>query len=150
MTLRTQILDLLSEVQQHNGMSMLLITHDLNLVRKFADRVAVMENGHLVEQGTVAEVFANPQHRLHPQAHRQPAGARRRGSAGASPQAPVMRASGLQVSYPIPCPACGLVPQGQVRGREGRRFSPSPRAAPWAWWANRARASPPWRWRRSA
>ena len=62
MTLRGQILDLLAEVQRHNGMAMLLITHDLNLVRKFADRVAVMENGHLVEQGTVAQVFANPQH----------------------------------------------------------------------------------------
>ena len=61
-TLRTQILDLLSQVQQHNGMAMLLITHDLNLVREFADRVAVMENGHLVEHGPVADIFANPQH----------------------------------------------------------------------------------------
>ena len=43
-------------------MAVLLITHDLNLVRQFADRVAVMENGYLVEQGTVAEVFAHPQH----------------------------------------------------------------------------------------
>jgi microcin C transport system ATP-binding protein len=43
-------------------MAVLLITHDLNLVRKFADRVAVMENGHLVEHGPVADVFANPQH----------------------------------------------------------------------------------------
>jgi microcin C transport system ATP-binding protein len=56
-TLRAQILDLLSELQRRNGMAVLLITHDLNLVRKFADRVAVMENGHLVEQGKVADVF---------------------------------------------------------------------------------------------
>jgi microcin C transport system ATP-binding protein len=61
-TLRGQILDLLGELQQRNGMAVLMITHDLNLVRKFADRVAVMENGHIVEQGTVAEVFARPQH----------------------------------------------------------------------------------------
>jgi microcin C transport system ATP-binding protein len=56
-TLRAQILDLLSELQRRNGMAVLLITHDLNLVRKFADRVAVMENGHLVEHGPVADVF---------------------------------------------------------------------------------------------
>ena len=80
-TLRGQILDLLSEVQRHNGMAILLITHDLNLVRKFADRVAVMENGHLVEQGPVAAGVRQPAARLHPQAHRQPAGARCRGSA---------------------------------------------------------------------
>ena len=61
-TLRSQILDLLSELQRKNGMAVLMITHDLNLVRRFADRVAVMENGHIVEQGTVADVFNNPKH----------------------------------------------------------------------------------------
>ncbi len=43
-------------------MAVLLITHDLNLVRRFADRVAVMEDGDIVEQGAVGDVFANPQH----------------------------------------------------------------------------------------
>ena len=43
-------------------MAVVLITHDLNLVRQFADRVAVMEDGHIVEQGAVDAVFANPQH----------------------------------------------------------------------------------------
>jgi microcin C transport system ATP-binding protein len=61
-TLRQQILDLLGELQKSHGMAVLLITHDLNLVRKFADRIAVMENGHIVEQGAVADVFANPLH----------------------------------------------------------------------------------------
>ncbi|MDQ3058547.1 MAG: dipeptide ABC transporter ATP-binding protein [Pseudomonadota bacterium] len=61
-TLRAQMLALLSDLQQRNGMAVILITHDLNLVRRFADRVAVMENGHIVEQGLVAEVFARPQH----------------------------------------------------------------------------------------
>ena len=61
-TLRSQILDLLSELQRKNGMAVLMITHDLNLVRRFADRVAVMENGHIVEQGAVADVFNNPKH----------------------------------------------------------------------------------------
>jgi microcin C transport system ATP-binding protein len=61
-TLRQQILDLLGDLQKSHNMAVLLITHDLNMVRKFADRIAVMENGHIVEHGVVAEVFANPQH----------------------------------------------------------------------------------------
>jgi microcin C transport system ATP-binding protein len=61
-TLRQQILDLLGTLQKSHNMAVLLITHDLNLVRKFADRIAVMENGHIVEHGAVADVFANPQH----------------------------------------------------------------------------------------
>ena len=61
-TLRQQILDLLGSLQKSHHMAVLLITHDLNIVRKFADRIAVMENGRIVEHGTVAAVFANPQH----------------------------------------------------------------------------------------
>ena len=61
-TVRTQILDLLGDLQHKNGMAVLMITHDLNLVRRFADRIAVMENGVLVEQGSVKDGFANPQH----------------------------------------------------------------------------------------
>jgi microcin C transport system ATP-binding protein len=62
--LRKQILDLLKELQQDpagHGMSVLLITHDLNLVRKFAQDVVVMHQGRLVENGTVQEIFENPQ-----------------------------------------------------------------------------------------
>ncbi|HWI83189.1 dipeptide ABC transporter ATP-binding protein [Ramlibacter sp.] len=100
-TLRGQILDLLSDVQRHNGMAILLITHDLNLVRKFADRVAVMENGHLVEQGPVAQVFAHPQH---PYTRKLIDSRPERDvlEAAGPPQAPVMHASGVQVSYPVP------------------------------------------------
>lgn len=61
-TLRGQILDLLADLQRQTGMAVLMITHDLNLVRRFADRVAVMEKGALVEQGAVEEVMQNPQH----------------------------------------------------------------------------------------
>ncbi|MEY4758378.1 MAG: hypothetical protein RJA34_3276, partial [Pseudomonadota bacterium] len=61
-TVRTQILDLLSGLQAAHGMSVLLITHDLNLVRRFADRVLVMEEGAVVEHGVVADVFERPQH----------------------------------------------------------------------------------------
>ena len=61
-SLRTQMLELLGRLQREHGMALLLITHDLNLVRRVADRVAVMEQGHLVEQGPVADVMLRPQH----------------------------------------------------------------------------------------
>jgi microcin C transport system ATP-binding protein len=61
-TVRVQILDLLDRLRAETGMALLLITHDLNLVRRFADRVAVMEKGILVESGPTAQVMARPQH----------------------------------------------------------------------------------------
>jgi len=61
-TIQAQILALLKELQQKRGMSMLLITHDLGIVRKVADRVCVMTDGQIVEQGDTAEIFDNPQH----------------------------------------------------------------------------------------
>ncbi|KGB98775.1 ABC transporter ATP-binding protein [Burkholderia cepacia] len=65
-TIRAQIVDLLLELQrdeaEKRGMSILLITHDLNLVRHFAQRVAVMERGRLVESGPVERIFAAPEH----------------------------------------------------------------------------------------
>jgi microcin C transport system ATP-binding protein len=65
-TIRAQIVELLLELQrdeaEKRGMAVLLITHDLNLVRHFAQRVAVMERGVLVESGTVEQVFNSPQH----------------------------------------------------------------------------------------
>jgi microcin C transport system ATP-binding protein len=61
-TIQAQILALLEELQAEMGMALLFITHDLNLVRRFTDRVGVMERGQLVESGATAEVFDNPQH----------------------------------------------------------------------------------------
>ena len=65
-TIRAQIVELLLELQREEaekrGMAVLLITHDLNLVRHFAQRVAVMEKGVLVESGPVETLFASPQH----------------------------------------------------------------------------------------
>lgn len=60
---QAQILDLLARLQQVHNMTMLYITHDLNLVRRFADDVAVMRGGRIVETGAAAGVFAaRPQH----------------------------------------------------------------------------------------
>ena len=61
-TVQAQILDLLKSLQQRLGLSVLLITHDLTVVRNVADRVSVMRNGEIVEQAETAELFANPQH----------------------------------------------------------------------------------------
>jgi len=61
-TIQAQILELLDELQREMGMALLFITHDLNLVRRFTDRVGVMERGQLVEIGDTTEVFAKPQH----------------------------------------------------------------------------------------
>lgn len=110
-SLRQQMLALLGELQQRLGMAVLIITHDLHLVRQFADRVAVMERGHLVEQGNVATVFEQPQHpytrqllhsrpqrRLH---HRR---ADDRLAATSPPAPPVLQAEQLRVAFDTSLP----------------------------------------------
>jgi microcin C transport system ATP-binding protein len=61
-TVQAQILELLKELKDKLGMALLLITHDLGIVRHMADRVAVMTEGQVVEDGPVGQVFDNPQH----------------------------------------------------------------------------------------
>jgi len=61
-TIQAQILSLIKELQAKLGMAVLLITHDLGIVRYMAERVYVMEKGDLVEEGQTKEIFSNPQH----------------------------------------------------------------------------------------
>jgi len=61
-TIQAQILELLLDLQKELGMAMLLITHDLGIVRKMAERVYVMKSGGIVEEGQARSVFENPQH----------------------------------------------------------------------------------------
>ncbi|CTQ49817.1 ABC transporter ATP-binding protein [Jannaschia donghaensis] len=61
-TIQAQILELLADLKRDEGMSMLFITHDLGIVRRFADRVCVMQKGEIVETGPVAEIFDAPKH----------------------------------------------------------------------------------------
>ncbi|TQV83248.1 ABC transporter ATP-binding protein [Denitrobaculum tricleocarpae] len=61
-TIQAQILKLLKELQQKLGMAMLLITHDLGIVRKMADHICVMTEGEIVEAGPPDAIFENPQH----------------------------------------------------------------------------------------
>jgi len=61
-TIQQQILDLLVDLQKEFNMSVLFITHDLNLVRRYAQRVCVMQQGKIVEQGDTADIFSQPKH----------------------------------------------------------------------------------------
>ena len=61
-TIQQQILDLLADIQKDTGMSVLLITHDLNMVRRFANRVCVMQDGKIVESNETDKLFLQPQH----------------------------------------------------------------------------------------
>jgi len=99
-SLRGQILDLLDSLQQRYGMAVLLITHDLQAVRRFADRVLVMQKGILVESGPVGEVLNQPQHAYtqHLIHSRVP-----RNLLPANDKAAIlMQGKGLRVTYPVP------------------------------------------------
>ncbi|MDQ0171186.1 peptide/nickel transport system ATP-binding protein [Paenibacillus tundrae] len=61
-TIQAQILDLMKNMQQQLGTSIILITHDLGVVAGMCDRVVVMKSGEIVETGTTAEIFASPKH----------------------------------------------------------------------------------------
>jgi len=61
-TIQAQILDLMRELRDRLGMALLLITHDLGIVRHMAERVCVMTQGEIVEAGPTADIFARPQH----------------------------------------------------------------------------------------
>jgi microcin C transport system ATP-binding protein len=126
-TVRAQILDLLADLQRRHGMAVLLITHDLNLVRRFADRVAVMESGHIVEHGAVATVFEAPQHAYtrklidsHPERNVSPV-------PGEADARPVLEAAGLRVAYPIARPGfAGWFRKGEFVAVQGADFRIAP------------------------
>jgi microcin C transport system ATP-binding protein len=99
-TIRLQILDLLERLRAEAGMALLLITHDLNLVRRYADRVAVMEKGLIVEQGMTADVIERPQH-PYTQKLVNSRPSRDVGKPGAGR---IVEARDLRVEYPISLP----------------------------------------------
>ncbi|CAN5703289.1 ABC transporter ATP-binding protein [soil metagenome] len=98
-TIQAQILKLLKTLQARYGMALLFITHDLGIVRKMADRVCVMTQGRMVEEGPVAEVFDHPQHSY----TRHLLSAEPKGRpAAADPAAPeILRLDDLKVHFPI-------------------------------------------------
>ncbi len=98
-TIQAQILALLKDLQRRLGMALLLITHDLTIVRRIADRVAVMREGCIVEQGPTARVLQRPRH---PYTRALLAAEPKGPPLEPDPQAPVLlEAHGLRVHYPI-------------------------------------------------
>jgi len=98
-TIQAQILELLRDIQKNRGMSVLMITHDLGIVRKVAHRVCVMKDGEIVETAETAKLFDNPQHAYtrhllaaEPKGHPVPENDDAR---------PVMQADNLRVWFPI-------------------------------------------------
>jgi microcin C transport system ATP-binding protein len=98
-TIQAQILDLLIKLKSEFNMAMLLITHDLGIVRKMADRVCVMTNGEIVERGTTQDIFASPQH---PYTKHLLASEPKGSPPAANAKAPViLEAKDLKVWFPI-------------------------------------------------
>ncbi len=59
-----EILDLLLKIKKRQNLTIVIITHEMQVIRRICDEVAVMENGRVIEQGRVSEVFENPQHEV--------------------------------------------------------------------------------------
>ena len=98
-TIQAQILKLLKDLQRDLGMALLLITHDLGIVRKMADRVAVMTDGEIVEHNSTEEVFDRPQHAYTKKLlAAEPKGMPYRGQADA---AVVMTGQDIKVHFPV-------------------------------------------------
>src|SRR6202030_156623 len=98
-TVQAQIIALLKDLQARLHMSLLFITHDLGIVRKIAQRVCVMKDGNIVEQGSVAQVFAAPEH---PYTRALLAAEPKPDPAPPQPDAPIMlETTDLKVWFPI-------------------------------------------------
>ena len=123
-SLRGQILDLLETLRLETGMAVLMITHDLSLVRRFADRVAVMQQGRLVEQGDISTLFAAPQHSCTQKllASRPERNVDETPADADSP--PVLQAQNLRVAYPVPLPGLrGWFKKGEFIAVQSASFS---------------------------
>ncbi len=98
-TVQAQILDLLKDLQSRLGMALLLITHDLGIVRRMADRICVMHDGEIVERGPAEEVFERPQHPY--TQHLLAAEPKGRPDPAPGDGQPLMEADRLKVWFPI-------------------------------------------------
>jgi len=98
-TVQAQILELLRQLQREHNLAILLITHDLGIVKHTAQRVAVMRHGELVEQGTVEHIFSAPQHEYTKQLlAAEPKGAPQT-VANDAPE--ILRGQDIQVYFPV-------------------------------------------------
>jgi len=99
-TVQAQILDLLRELQQEDGLGILFITHDLGVVAEIADQMIVMQQGRAVEEGTAAAIFAAPRHPY------------TRALLSAVPKIGSMAGKHFPEDFPVADPHTGLVAEG--------------------------------------
>jgi microcin C transport system ATP-binding protein len=122
-SIRHQILDLIDGLRRERNLAVLMITHDLNLVRRFADRVAVMERGVLVEQGRTVEVMQAPRHPY----TRRLIDSRPQRAVGEPGQGCVMVGRDLRVEYPVPRAGIrGWFSRGRFTAVQGASFTLAP------------------------
>jgi microcin C transport system ATP-binding protein len=122
-SIRHQILDLLDELRRERNLSVLMITHDLNLVRRFADRVAVMERGVLVEQGATAEVMRAPHHPY----TKKLIDSRAEREVGEPGEGRLLEGREVRVEYPVPRPGLrGWFSKGRFIAVHGTTFELAP------------------------
>lgn len=100
-TLQHEILELLDNLKRQHNMAMILISHDLNLVRRYSDEVIVMRQGHTIEQGQTAAVFSQPKAEYTRSLIKQDFGQALSLFADSSEQPTVLQVSNLQVQFPI-------------------------------------------------
>ncbi|MDN3398707.1 dipeptide ABC transporter ATP-binding protein [Psychrobacter sp. APC 3426] len=100
-TLQHEILALLDDLKRQHNMAMVLISHDLNLVRRYSDEVIVMRQGHTIEQGKTADVFSQPKADYTRTLIKQDFGQALSLFADSSEQPTVLQVSNLQVQFPV-------------------------------------------------
>ena len=138
-TTQAQILDLLRDLQERNGMAIMLITHDLGVIAEMADDVVVMYLGRVVEEGPVDDIFHAPKHpytrallRSIPSVQAPPR--RMLPTISGSIPAPLQPAGGLPVPHPLPGLHARALRPGRAAAGAGRRgpeggLLPLPRGA---------------------
>jgi len=115
-TIQARILELLKDLRDRFGMALLLITHDLTIVRKMADRICIMTEGEIVEAGPTAEIFDHPRH---PYTRRLLAAEPKGRAPPADPAAPrLVQADDVKVWFPIRRGVLRLV-RGHVKAVDG-------------------------------
>lgn len=100
-TVQKQILDLLFELKRERGLSLLFISHDLGVVRHYADRIYVMKEGRIIEQARTIELFSAPKHPYTKRLLSALELPKRQNQGSDSPRAVLLEAENLAVSFPL-------------------------------------------------
>ncbi len=133
-TVQAQVLDLMDELKRETGAGLVLITHDMGVIARMADRVVVMRHGEAVERGNVDDVFASPKHEYTrmlleamPRMDRADRGSRPSiGAAPAKEVKPLLQVDDLHVTFPVSVPGGFFGKRVPLRAVDGVSFSLRP------------------------